>query len=254
MKAPFEILIQGPSSDRFVRSLMAVDELSASQKAGSTDSRFTFSVHQPETEQSTAEESMNAATKDADKEKEIPPSCRAEDSTSETVNTNEDKDASPSALQSTLRSKRQSNDALPSDGPIGEGISPIENPQAQTNEPKVGGPLGLLGPIIGAHVGLGHLGLLHKGLRIHNAVGLHHGLLPLRHALHHIPLIPLLGAANPNADGEPVGQGNQNAQEMPPSDSAPPQDVRPMALADRLNLRRQNMQNIFFRQPMVRMH
>lgn len=261
MKAPFEILIQGPSSDRFVRSLMAVDKSSASQTAESTDSRLTFSVHQPETEQSTAEEPPKEATKDAGNEKQIQSSCRAEgfmkkDETAKVEpKTSEDKDASP-----TLRSKRQSGNEPQPDGSIGEETSGTGN---QPNDPKVGGPLGLLGPAIAARVGipaaigLGHLGILNRGLRIHNAVGLHHALLPLRHVLHHVPLVPLLGAANPNADGEPVGQENQA---MPSSDSAPPQagldSMNPGSMfVDRVNQHIQNLQNMqnAFRQ-MVRKH
>lgn len=268
MKAPFEILIQGPGSDRFVRSLMAVDKSSASDTAESTDSRLTFSVHQPDTEQSTAEEPPKEATKDADNEKQHQPSCRAEDFMKKDDTAmvepkiNEGNDASP-----TLRSKRQSGNAAQADGSIGEEISEAGSPDAQPNDPKVGGPFGLLGPAIAARVGipaaigLGHLGILHRGLRIHNAAGIHHALLPLRHALHHAPLIPLLGAANPNAGGEPVGQENPNAQAMPSSDSAPPQagqDVmnNPGSMfVDRVNHHIQNLQNIqnAFRQ-MVRMH
>lgn len=263
MKAPFEVLIQGSSSDRFVRSLMAAEESSASQKAGSTDSRLTFSVHQPETEQSKAE---------APPKEETQPSCRAKDfmkkdekkSTPETdkvePKTIEGEDASPSATQPTLRSKRQSGDAPP-ESTLAEQTG--AQTDAQGNAPMVGGPLGLLGPAIAARVGLGHLGVLGRGLRIHHAVGLHHALLPLRSALHHVPLIPLLGAANPNADGEPVGQENQNAQAMPSIDSAPPasQDFMNNAnsmIAQRINTHIQNFNNNFqnraplFRQQMVR--
>lgn len=149
---PFEVLIQGPSGNRFVRSLMSADE-SASKLEEPTDSkvRSSISIYQPSENNERIAREAEKLIEEAEKVAEEAPELVAT-STTEVAQQSERKSDTQSKREITLESlgerelMKRDTDEIAND-PAADIVNPSAKP-ATTTEPNVGSILlpGLIAP------------------------------------------------------------------------------------------------------------
>lgn len=236
MQAPFEILIQGPSGNRFVRSLISADETASTTEQENPKARSTISVYQPDDKKHAEESPAQHAIHSEAKPEEHHHKTTTEQEATQTI----EQQVSTTSEKAPLR-KRDAMDTDALDETVAGDAAAIDENTSGSNarsqdaaatavaaDPTVGAifpglPLPIIPPILAGPLAALKLKALNIGVlknNLKNKIGLAKiaKLVPLSAGLG----IPLLGAPNPSVDptnpaspADPTNPNNPFSQTNP---------------------------------------